>query len=801
MVEKKLTAGENRIDSQRVLEMTDQIHLHCKWSIDLKVKSFRIVIRSVSFADRCLQKSKKEFDQRPRGRMRNKLLKHIASTAKIGSVVGGNRARRMNSIWGVLAACVWSIMPAMAADDQSAAETQAEFQLLPMLEQHCFDCHSSGDDSEGNFDLSEWSTADADPEAIASVIRVVQQERMPPEDEPALDPDQRTALLLTLKDQLRTLAASGLFDVVTPLRRMNRFQYNNAVVDLFDLNVTVFTLPEKMMRAHGDYFQPASGKMPNVVTVGSRPLGKSQMIEKRLMGVAAFPQDLRAEHGYDNQADHLSLSPLLMESFLMLAQSITTSRDFTVKTVGIWKTFFGPIPESKDVRQELELRIRPFLTKAFRRPVDDVVMDRYVTFAIHQIESGSDVSDAMKAVAAAAISSPRFLYLYNTRPDAVANGTVDSFGLASRLSFFLWGSIPDEQLLQQAIDGKLTSKTVLAAEVDRMLKDKKLKRFCDSFPAQWLQLERIISSVPERQHFPSFYFLKFRNSMHMMLEPLLVFETVLIEDRPVRQLIDSDFTYRSKRLNEAYGELKVDAKIANRRGQGDTATLGFRRVPVTDRRSGGILTTAAVMTMTSGPERTQPITRGAWMATVIFNDPPEPPPADVPPLDEKSSHDDEELTLRERLSLHRERSDCRGCHEQIDPLGFAFENFNPIGEWRKQYENGREIDVSGTLFRRHKFTNIVEFKDSILAEEDQFVAAFVGHLMAYALARKLTAVDQVAIDRIVAEASDDGSRMQSLIRKVVLSPPFRGQPSLKLGVRLPHRSEVHKTVSLLTQKP
>ncbi|MEP3477927.1 MAG: DUF1592 domain-containing protein [Fuerstiella sp.] len=707
----------------------------------------------------------------------------------------------MNSIWGMLAACVWSIMPAMSADDQSTAETQTEFQMLPMLEQHCFDCHSSGDDSEGNFDLSEWSTADADPEAIASVIRVVQQERMPPEDEPALPPEQRTALLLTLKDQLQALAASGQYDKVTPLRRMNRFQYNNAVVDLFDLNVTVFTLPEKMMRGYGDYFQPASGKMADVVNVGSRPLGKSQMIEKRLVGVAAFPQDLRAEHGYDNQADHLSLSPLLMESFLKLGRSITTGRDFTAKTVGIWQTFFGPIPKFKDARQEVESRVRPFLTKAFRRPVDDALINRYVDFAMHQIESGLDISEAMKAVAAAAISSPRFLYLYNTQSDAVTNGTADCYDLASRLSFFLWGSIPDEQLLQQAADGKLASKPVLAAEVERMLKDEKLKRFCDSFPAQWLQLERIISSVPERKQFPQFYFLKYRDSMHMMLEPLLIFETVLIENRPVRQLIDSDFTYRSKRLNEAYGELKVDAKIANRRGQSDVATLGFHRIPVTDRRSGGILTTAAVMTMTSGPERTQPITRGAWMATVIFNDAPEPPPADVPPLDEKPSHDDEKLTLRERLSLHRERSDCRGCHEQIDPLGFAFENFNPIGKWREQYDNGREIDVSGALFRRHKFTDIVEFKDSILAEEDQFVAAFVGHLMSFALARELTAVDQVAIDRIVAESSEDGSRMQSLISKVVLSPPFRGQRSQKLGLRFPQRSEVHKAASLLTQKP
>ena len=136
--------------------------------------------------------------------------------------------------------------------------------------------------------------------------------------------------------------------------------------------------------------------------------------------------------------------------------------------------------------------------------------------------------------------------------------------------------------------------------------------------------------------------------------------------------------------------------------------LRFDRVPGTDRRTGGVITNAAVMTMTSGPERTQPITRGAWLAGVIFNNPPEPPPADVPPLGEKPAEGEEHLTLRERLSKHRERADCRGCHEQIDPLGFALENFDAVGQWREEYENKREVDMSGTLFRKHKFTNVVE---------------------------------------------------------------------------------------------
>lgn len=662
------------------------------------------------------------------------------------------------------------LLPGNLSADDSLIGVQS------ILENHCYDCHSSGTDSEGQIDLTDWTLSASDPEAVASVIRVIEQDRMPPEDESQLTSSDRGDLIATLKQQLRQLAMSGEHAEPTRIRRMNRFQYNNAVVDLFDLKATVFTLPEKMMREHNRYFQPATGKMPDFVAVGSRPLGKSQMIEPRLAGVAAFPQDLRAEHGFDNRADHLSLSPLLMESFLKLGRSITDSKDFTANNVGIWASFFAPAETtSQALPQVIRQRLKPFLMKAFRRPVDQKLLNRYTDFVVTRINAGVKLPDAMKAVAAATIASPRFLYLYD-QSESTTDHQPNCFDLASRLSFFLWGSIPDKQLLELAASGNLCQDEVLLQQIDRMLKDRKLKRFCDSFPAQWLQLERIISSVPEPKLFPSFYFLKYRNSMHMMLEPLLVFETILIENRPIRQLVDSDFTYRSNRLNNAYGEIKIDSdKLPNGKRRNEVTALTFHRVPVTDRRTGGVITTAAVMTMTSGPERTQPITRGAWMATVIFNDPPEPPPADVPPLEEKTSHDQQDLTLRERLDLHRERADCKGCHEQIDPLGFAFENFSPIGQWRSQYENGRNIDVSGSLFRRHHFSNVVEFKDSILAEESTFASAFVGHLLSFAVARELTAVDQVAIDQIVQQTQDHEFRMQDLIKQVVLSEPFRGR--------------------------
>ena len=652
--------------------------------------------------------------------------------------------------------------------------------MVPAFQKHCIKCHgndANGSEKviEGDVDLTLLlpENYSRNVELIGDLIHVLDLEEMPPEDEPELDPKLRQQLIKELKSIRQATLSKQKRYAPTPIRRMNRFQYNNAVTDLFELKCIVFTLPERMMREHNGYFKPASGKMADVVTVGSRPLGKSQMIERRLAGVAAFPQDLRAEHGYDNRADHLSLSPLLMESFLKLGQSITQSPDFGPRNVGVWKSFFATPKNVTEYERAVRERLKPFLTRAFRKTVDQKTVDRYVAFAMRQIDSGVPFEGAMKSVAAATIASPKFLYLYDKSAAESGFEPADDFELASRLSFFLWGSLPDKELLETATKGKLSDPKQLVSQFQRMLKDKKLKRFCDSFPSQWLQLERIISSVPNQQKFPKFYFAKYRDSMHMMLEPLLLFETVLIENKSITQFIDSDFTYRSLLLENAYQDLQSEQYKGKNVNGGAVGVLRFIRVPVSDRRTGGVITNAAVMTMTSGPERTQPITRGAWMAGVIFNDPPEPPPADVPALGEKPPTGEENLTLRERLAMHRERSDCRGCHEQIDPLGFALENYNAVGVWRNKYENDRDVDMSGTLFRKHRFTNVVEFKDAILLEKKRFARGFAGHLLSFALGRELGAADQIALDQITEQAEENDYKIQALLRAVVLSEPFR----------------------------
>ena len=641
--------------------------------------------------------------------------------------------------------------------------------LQPVFRQSCVKCHGEHGNPSGKVNLFELrSAADLtkNPELLRVLVGVLDSGVMPPGGEPPLASETRQQLVAELRELLHVAVSSQKAFPQTPIRRMNRFQYNNAVQDLFELQVDVFALPERMLRAYG-YFRPGTGKMPENLKAGSRPLGKSQLIDKRLAGVAPFPQDRRAEHGYDNRGDHLTLSPLLLESFLKLSRSIVESEDFNEATSGVWAQLFAPRPGGEDTDVAVRESLRGFLMRAFRRTVDDALLDRYADYAMARIESGETFTDGMKAAASAALASPRFLYLYERAGASDGAERLDDFELASRLSFFLWGSIPDQELLDLATEEKLRDPAVLEQQVDRMLKDVRLKRFCDSFPTQWLQLERIVSSVPDRQRFPDFYFAKFRASMHMMLEPLLLFETILIEDRSILELVDSDFSYRSELLESWYRDGTRPRRVL-------PTAIPFRRVPVTDRRQGGVITNAAVMTMTSNPERTQPVTRGAWIAGVIFNDPPDPPPGNVPPLpEEEDAGEEKDLTLRERLAAHRTQPDCAGCHAKIDPLGFALENYGPTGVWRDTYDNGRAVDAEGVLFGRRKFTNIVEFKDAILAEKDLFARAFAGHLLAFALGREVGVSDEPALDRIMRETARADYRMQQMLRQIVLSEPFR----------------------------
>lgn len=638
--------------------------------------------------------------------------------------------------------------------------------VQPVLRDRCVHCHGQDGEVSGGVNLQTVKTlADLSPALIDKLIKVIDTGAMPPNDELPLPIMSQRALIEALRPMLtHALQTQPLPTPRTPIRRMNRFQYNNAVQDLLQLKVEVYPLPERLMRDLNGYFQPQTGKMPNSVKVLNRPLGKFAIVERHLSGVTPFPQDLRAEHGFDNRGDQLSLSPLLLESFMQLSRAIIENPDLSAKISGIWEEFFAEPTDSEAIPDLVRKRLRSFLALAFRRPVNEETVGRYHAHVMSELSSGAPFTSAMKSAATAVLASPRFFYLFDLLNDE--SRPPDDFDLASRLSFFLWGSIPDDELLNLAAKGKLHEADTLRQQVQRLLNDPRLKRFCDSFPAQWLQLERLVSSEPDPQQFPEFYFAKYRASMHMMLEPLLLFETVLVENRSILEFIDADFSYRSEFL-EAWPSRQVNGRA------GSPTQVVLKRVPITDRRQGGLITNPAVLTMTSSPSRTKPITRGAWLATVIFNSPPPPPPGNVPPLPDRPKPDEAKLTLRERFANHRSQAACAGCHQRIDPLGFALENYDAVGIWRDSYEDGQPIDAAGKLWGRHDFNDIIDFKEALLTEKDGFARALAGHLLAYALGRPIVVSDVPALDQIVTETAAAGYRLQALIEAVVLSDSFR----------------------------
>ncbi|MDG2387696.1 MAG: DUF1588 domain-containing protein [Planctomycetaceae bacterium] len=961
------------------------------------------------------------------------------------------------------------------------ARLQAEeFQqvLMPLFQQQCVHCHGA-DEANAELNFQELRTVDDfldRPALLEKVLKAIDSGAMPPDGEPALMEATRVHAVNTLRSILRK-AADRVPQASFPVSRLNRFQYNNTVRDLFQLNRDVFALPEKLMTRHANYLHSPAGstpenQMPETVQVASHSLQPLPGLD----GVTSFPKDLRAQHGFDNQASQLTLSPLLLDAFLRLSVSIVESPDFNPQTVGIWNEFFAePDPQAEPDPDEIRKRLKKFLRIAFRGPVDDETIYRYTTYALVKIDQSSSFPDGMKKVAAAVLSSPLFLYR-----SPASEPTERQFALASRLSYFLWGSCPDNEMLQLAEAGMLTDPKILDETTTRMLADPKIERFLDSFPAQWMQLENVLAATPDPQI--NRYFALSPDqpaSLQMVLEPLLLFDAVFVENRPIVELLSPEFTYQSEFLKTwyhsdlspppvdkqsiiaendrkdirrrelqqsidglqsklstlvdpvrgrilaelqksgaaqppldlkpyamwdfeddlsdpisgleltAHGEIQfkegrvvlnksylqskplpIDlsakslevwfqlAKLDQRggglmgiQGPGDffdsivigerkkrhwisgsngfsrtedfpdsfeetvtdellhlvmvyqddgTTTLyrngkpyglpyhkgqatfpretssvlfglrhlpaggnkflsvsidqarlydraltpkeveaagrrtfvstdqliaamtpeqqrrreeliaavaarsdelkqvpsnidpqfavqaaqqgydnklremlrsrEFQRVSLSDPRYGGIITNAAMLSMTSGPKRTHPVARGVWVIEVIFNDPPEPPPNDVPPLDEDAGEKD--LTIREQFSAHRSNPSCAGCHSKLDPLGFALENFDITGRWRDRYENGRTVDASGTLIRKYDFTEATSFKAAIVNEQRRFAKAFTEHLLRFALAQELSPADTIIVEDILTQAADDNYRLKSLLREIVRSERF-----------------------------
>ena len=409
---------------------------------------------------------------------------------------------------------------------------------------------------------------------------------------------------------------------------------------------------------------------------------------------------------------------------------------------------------------------------AYRRPVTAADVEPPMAFykRARQPEAGKpggSFDDGIRAGVARILSSPYFLYRVESDPPGARAGMahpVTDVELASRLSFFLWSSIPDEKLLDLAAAGRLREPEVLMAQVHRMLRDDRSDALVNNFTGQWLQLRNLESKVvPDILMFPDF-----DDNMRQgfRTETEMFFGYILREDRSTLDLLNADYTFLDERLARHYGIKGVYGPQ-------------FRRVKLTDPNRRGLLGQGSILSMTSVATRTSPVYRGKYVLSTFLNTPPPPPPPNVPTLDESNKDSKIPKTVRAQLELHRKNQPCAGCHRVIDPVGFALENFNSVGQWRDKGPDGAPLDVAGTLVDGQHVAGPVELRDAILSRPDAFVTVVTEKMLTYALGRGLEPADMPVVRKIVRKAAQNDYRLSSVVLGIVESTPFQMRTKLE----------------------
>jgi hypothetical protein len=402
--------------------------------------------------------------------------------------------------------------------------------------------------------------------------------------------------------------------------------------------------------------------------------------------------------------------------------------------------------------------------RAFRRPVNDADLEGLMKFyqtgrAREDFEHG--VRDGLSAI----LASPHFLYRAESGVDAGGTRTLNDLELASRLSFFLWSSLPDKELLDLAIASRLSDPAVLPKQVKRMLADPRSKSLVNDFAFQWLHVAKLDELTPDRGQFPQASGLLDQRSL-MKEELRLYIDSVLRSDRSVLDLMTGNYTYLNERLAMHYGIETV--KGAN-----------FRRVTLDDPKRYGLLGKGAILSLTAYPNRTSPVLRGAWILDRLLGTPPPAPPANVPTLQENRPGQVAK-TLRERLEQHRANSTCFACHGVMDPLGFALENFNAVGQFRTIDPDTRTpINSAGTLPDGTSIAGPEDLRKALVAQPDRFVQTLSENLFTYALGRSVDYRDMPTIRSIVRRAGADNYRFESIVLGIVSSDAFRKREGLQ----------------------
>jgi mono/diheme cytochrome c family protein len=411
-----------------------------------------------------------------------------------------------------------------------------------------------------------------------------------------------------------------------------------------------------------------------------------------------------------------------------------------------------------------------FLPQAFRRPVEAGEIDPYVTLVEERLAGGDCFEDAMRRAYVAILTSPEFLFL---PADLPAAGGADLFALASRLSYWLWNSPPDERLRAAAEDGSLATPAVLHAQIDRLLDDPRSGRFIDDFADQWLELRRIDETSPDRQLYPEYSFLLHEG---MVAETRAFLRELIANDLPSRNLVAPDFTMLTQRLAEHYGIQGVDG-------------VNVRRVSLLQgSHRGGLLAQAAIHKLTADGTTTSPVKRGVWIMDRLFDDPPPPPPPGIAGVDPDTRG---VTTIRDQLAKHRSDASCAACHAKIDPPGFALECFDPVGGYRDRYRStgkgdpapkppaglwfahyklGPTVDASGMLADGRPFAGVDDLKAMLAADPRPLARAFAAHMIRYATAADISYADRRTIEHILDAAAPTQYGLRSLIHAIAASP-------------------------------
>jgi cytochrome c553 len=403
-----------------------------------------------------------------------------------------------------------------------------------------------------------------------------------------------------------------------------------------------------------------------------------------------------------------------------------------------------------------------FLPKAYRAPVDAATVDRFLALYDRSAARAEPFEEGIKLALKGVLVSPRFLFRVEQSNGKPGIQPLGQYEMASRLSYFLWATMPDEELLSLAARGQLQDPKVLTAQVERMLDDPRSRAFANAFMGQWLGTQdvggRVVPLLTELQHFytPEV-------AADLREQPELMFHYMLQENRSVLDLLTGKFTFLTERLARFY---EVEGQVKGVQGS------GFHLTEWPDNKRAGVLGLASVLAMSSHYRQGSPVLRGAWVLDTLLGTPVPPPPPDVPVL-ETPKKLETAPTMRQMLAKHRAQESCAACHNLMDPIGLGLENFDWMGRWRDKELNGQPVDASGVLPSGEKFNGPVELRQVLLNRKEEFLRQFTGKVMGYALGRGLQDGDQCTVQRLMDGLAKDGYKLRTLVRDLVLSTPFR----------------------------